>query len=226
HYNSRNDWGSLELVPPEALDAVEVVTGDVRDPFGVHRAVSGCDLVFHLAALIGIPYSYVAPQGYVETNIGGTLNVLEAVRTHGTPRLVHTSTSETYGTAIYTPIDESHPLQGQSPYSASKIGADKLAESYERSFDVPIAILRPFNTYGPRQSLRAMIPTMISQALVGSEVKLGSLSPLRDLTFVADTVRAFLAVAGCDAAVGRTLNMGSGVAVTVGEVAELVLELL
>jgi NAD dependent epimerase/dehydratase len=226
HYNARNDWGNLEHVPREVSDAVEVVLGDITDPFGVRRAVEGREVVFHLAALIGIPYSYVAPQTYVETNVTGTLNVLEAVRSTGAARMVHTSTSETYGTARYTPIDELHPLQGQSPYSASKIGADKMAESYFRSFETPVATLRPFNTFGPRQSLRAVIPTVISQALSGSEVRLGSLTPVRDFTYVRDTARAFVAVAESDAAIGQTLNAGNGKGITVGEVASMILELI
>ncbi|MEA2479176.1 MAG: hypothetical protein QOJ07_1098 [Thermoleophilaceae bacterium] len=226
HYNARNDWGNLEHVPREVSDAVEVVLGDITDPFGVRRAVEGREVVFHLAALIGIPYSYVAPQTYVETNVTGTLNVLEAVRSTGAARMVHTSTSETYGTARYTPIDELHPLQGQSPYSASKIGADKMAESYFRSFETPVATLRPFNTFGPRQSLRAVIPTVISQALSGSEVRLGSLTPVRDFTYARDTARAFVAVAESDAAIGQTLNAGNGKGITVGEVASMILELI
>jgi NAD dependent epimerase/dehydratase len=226
HYNARSDWGNLELLPADVLGSVEVVPGDVRDPFSVREAVAGRDVVFHLAALIGIPYSYVAPQSYVETNVQGTLNVLEAVRSEGVARLVHTSTSETYGTARYTPIDEAHPLQAQSPYSASKIAADKLAESYARSFGVPVATLRPFNTYGPRQSLRALIPTIVAQALAGDRVSLGSLEPVRDLTYVTDTVRAFLAVAESAAAVGRVLNAGSGEGISVGALAALLLELV
>src|SRR5215213_4049565 len=169
HYNSRNDWANLETVPRDVLDQVDVVAGDIQDPFGVRRVVSGRDTVFHLAALIGIPYSYVAPATYVGANLTGTLNVLEAARDAAVERIVHTSTSETYGTARYTPIDENHPLQGQSPYSASKIGADKLAESYVLSFGLPLTTLRPFNTYGPRQSLRAVIPTIVSQVLSGAE---------------------------------------------------------
>ena len=174
---------------------VQAVWGDVRDPYAVDAAVTGCEVVFHLAALIGIPYSYVAPQSYVSVNVEGTLHVLEASRRAGVARIVHTSTSETYGTAQYTPIDERHPLQGQSPYSASKIGADKMAEAYHRSFRLPVTTLRPFNTYGPRQSARAVIPTIITQALTGPVIRLGSLTPVRDLTYVEDTVRAFLAAA-------------------------------
>jgi nucleoside-diphosphate-sugar epimerase len=186
--------------------------------------VSGCDRVFHLAALIGIPYSYIVPKAYVDTNVSGTLHVLEAARRHGVERVVHTSTSETYGTARYTPIDEAHPLQGQSPYSASKIGADKIAESYVRSFETPVVTLRPFNTFGPRQSLRAIIPTIVAQALAGDTVRLGSLTPVRDLTFVTDTVRAFTAVASSPDAVGRTLNSGTGNGIAMGDLAALVLE--
>jgi NAD dependent epimerase/dehydratase len=226
HYNARNDWGNLELLPAAVLRELEVVLGDIQDPFGVARAAEDRDLVFHLAALIGIPYSYVAPQSYVSTNVTGTLNVLEAVRATGA-RLVHTSTSEAYGTARYTPIDEEHPLQGQSPYSASKIGADKLVESYARSFEVDVVTLRPFNTYGPRQSLRAMIPTILGQALAGKrEIRLGSLDPVRDLTFVEDTVAAFVAVAMADGLGGRVLNAGTGKGISVGELARLALGLV
>jgi nucleoside-diphosphate-sugar epimerase len=202
------------------------VAGDIQDPFSVQRAVEGCDVVLHLAALIGIPYSYVAPQSYVETNVTGTLNVLEAARHHHTERVVVTSTSETYGTALYTPIDEQHPLQGQSPYSASKIGADKMAESYARSFDLPVTTLRPFNTFGPRQSLRAVIPTITSQALSGDVVRLGSRTPVRDFTFVEDTARAFLAAATAPEGVGQVLNAGNGKGITIGELAELILEVV
>jgi NAD dependent epimerase/dehydratase len=225
HYNARNDWGNLELLPTDVLASVDVVAGDVRDPFSVRAAVAGRDVVFHLAALIGIPYSYVAPQSYVETNVQGTLNVLEAVRSEGVGRLVHTSTSETYGTARYTPIDEEHPLQGQSPYSASKIGADKVAESYARSFATPVVTLRPFNTFGPRQSLRAVIPTIVAQALAGDRIELGSLDPVRDLTYVTDTARAFLAVAD-SGTVGRVFNSGTGKGITIGALAALLLEVL
>src|SRR5882672_11338438 len=196
HYNSRSDWGHLESLDPRVREALEVTAGDVRDPFYVAEAAKGVEVIFHLAALIPIPYSYRAPQEYIDTNIRGTLNVLEAARRHGTSRVLHTSTSETYGTALYTPIDEKHPLQGQSPYSASKIGADKLAESFYRSFNLPVAICRPFNTFGPRQSARAVIPTIISQLLAGKkELSLGDLSPVRDFNYVADTVSGFLAVA-------------------------------
>lgn len=220
HYNSRNDWGQIELLAPEVRAALEVVAGDIQDPFGVRAAVKGREVVFHLAALIAIPYSYVAPATYVDTNVKGTLNVLQASRDEDVARMVHTSTSETYGTALYTPIDERHPLQGQSPYSASKIGADKLAESYFRSFRLPVATIRPFNTYGPRQSARAVIPTIISQALQGSTVKLGSLSPIRDLTFVHDTVRGFLAIAASEQAIGEVTNIGSGKGISIGDLAQ------
>jgi NAD dependent epimerase/dehydratase len=226
-YNSFNSWGNLELLPPDVLSAIEIYSGDVRDPFSVAKGVAGCDYVFHLAALIAIPYSYQAPQSYVETNVSGTLNVLEACRTQGVKRMIHTSTSETYGTALYTPIDEKHPLQGQSPYSASKIGADKMAESYHLSFDLPVATIRPFNTYGPRQSARAVIPTIISQALAGArEIRLGALTPVRDFTFVADTVEGFLSMALSDGAVGKTINFGYGEGITVGQTAEKIIDVL
>lgn len=223
HYNSRNDWGNLERLPKDVLRDADVVAGDVRDPTSVTRAVAGCDMVFHLAALIGIPYSYVAPATYVATNISGTLNVLEAARAGSVQRVIHTSTSEAYGTARRTPMDESHPLQGQSPYSASKIGGDKLAESYHLSFDLPVTTLRPFNTYGPRQSLRAVIPTIVSQALAGGDIRLGSLTPVRDFTFVSDTVQAFLAIAEHEETIGRTLNAGTGTGVSIGDLAGLIL---
>jgi NAD dependent epimerase/dehydratase len=224
HYNGRDDRGNLTELAPPVLDAVEVVAGEVQDPFSVARAVSGCEIVFHLAALIGIPYSYLAPKSYVDTNVLGTLNVLEAALRAGVERVVHTSTSETYGTAQYTPIDERHPLQGQSPYSASKIGADKIAESYFRSMDLAVATLRPFNTFGPRQSLRAVIPTIIAQALTSSEIKLGSLDPVRDFTYVTDTARAFIAVATSPSTVGETLNSGTGSGIAIGELARVILD--
>ncbi len=227
HYNSRGDRGNLEFLSAEQTERVEVVMGNVEDAGSVDVAVEGVDCVFHLAALIGIPYSYIAPRSYVATNVSGTLNVLEAVKRHGTPRMVHTSTSEAYGTALYVPIDEKHPLQGQSPYSATKIGADKLAESYYRSFGTPVATIRPFNTFGPRQSARAVIPTIISQLLSGrGVVRLGSLSPERDLTYVEDTARGFMAVAGSDAALGEVTNVGRGSAVTIGRLAEMLVEMV
>ena len=226
HYNSRGSWGHLEEFDQRQREGVEVVLGDVQDAFSTSRAVEGCEVVFHLAALIAIPYSYRAAHSYVATNIEGTLNVLEACRAHRVQRLVHTSTSETYGTAQYTPIDEQHPMQGQSPYSATKIAADKLAESYYRSFDLPVVTLRPFNTFGPRQSARAIIPTIISQALERPEVRLGSLTPVRDLTFVTDTAAAFIAAAACDEAIGKVVNAGNGKGITIGQLATRILSLM
>lgn len=224
HYDARADHSNLELVPADVRPSIEVVSGNVEDPYFVASAVRGHDVVFHLAALIAIPFSYVAPASFVATNVNGTLAVLEACRRHGTARLVHTSTSETYGTAQYTPIDEKHPLQGQSPYSASKIAADKLAESYYLSFGLPVATIRPFNTFGPRQSARAVIPTIISQALASPTIRLGSLTPVRDLNFVLDTVEGFIAVAESDAAIGEVVNVGSGSAISIGDLAQKVLQ--
>ena len=189
HYNSANHWYQLEQLEPAIRDQIEVVAGDIVDPFVVDQAVAGCEVVFHLASLIAIPYSYLAPAAYVATNVTGTLNVLQACRRHGVQRMIHTSTSEVYGTAQYVPIDENHPLVGQSPYSASKIGADQLAGSFYRSFSVPVTIVRPFNTYGPRQSARAVIPTIIAQALADQPVRLGSVDPVRDFTYATDTRR-------------------------------------
>jgi NAD dependent epimerase/dehydratase len=222
HYNSRNDWGLLETLPKPILASLEVWTGNIRDPFFVDRLCQGQEVVFHLAALIPIPYSYVAPAEFVETNVKGTLNILEAVRRHGVPRLVHTSTSETYGTAQYTPIDEKHPLQGQSPYSASKIGADKMAESYWLSFQTPVVVLRPFNTFGPRQSARAFLPTVITQMLSGDTVRVGSLTPIRDMNFVTDTVDGFLRAATTPGIEGLTVHVGSGRGVSMGELVQIV----
>ncbi len=217
-YNSRNDWGKLEELPKDVLAEIEVVAGDIQDPFFVDGAVKGSDIVFHLAACIHVAYSYHAPSLFVSTNVGGTLNVLEAVKRHSISKMVHTSTSETYGTAQYTPIDEKHPLHGQSPYSATKIGADKLAESYYCSFGVPVATVRPFNTFGPRQSLRAVLPTIIGQIVSGAkEIKLGSLGPVRDWTFVKDTVNGFLCAATSDKTVGETINIGMNEGHTVQE---------
>lgn len=227
HYNSRNDWGNLELLSKEVLGEVEVVPGDIQDPRTVRSAVAGCDTVFHLAALIGIPFSYQAPNLYLGTNVGGTLNILEACRAEGVGKLVHTSTSEVYGTARFTPIHEEHQLQAQSPYSASKIAADKLVESYHLSFNVPAATIRPFNTYGPRQSARSVIPTIITQCLSGrSVVELGSLNPVRDLTFVADTVEGFLRVAESDKAVGQVINIGAGEGTTIGMLAAEIIAMI
>jgi NAD dependent epimerase/dehydratase len=225
HYNARSHWGHIEGAA--ASPGLEIFPGDICDPSRVRQAVHGCDTVFHLAALIAIPYSYVAPTAYVQTNIVGTLNVLEAARQLNTLRVVHTSTSETYGTAHYVPIDEAHPLQGQSPYSASKIGADKLAESYFLSFGLPVTTIRPFNTYGPRQSARAVIPTIISQILAGKRsIRLGSLAPVRDFNFVGDTVEGFLAVAEASGAPGEAINIGSGVGISIGDTVALIQELL
>jgi len=209
-YNGRGDWGMLSDVPAELQRSAEVISGDIRDPFFVRKAVKGCDCVFHLAALIGIPYSYVAPSDYVSVNVSGTVNILQACYDEGISRLVHTSTSETYGTAQYVPIDENHPLQGQSPYSASKIAADKMAESYNKSFGLPVVTVRPFNTFGPRQSARAFIPTVIIQALTKNRVKLGSLKPIRDLTYVKDTVEGLISAGLCDKLVGKVVNLGVG----------------
>lgn len=224
HYNSRGSWGHLQQVPEALRSRLDVKLGDVTDPFLIRSLVEGCDVVLHLAALIGIPYSYIAPASYVATNVSGTLNVLEACRQARVQRLVVTSTSEVYGTARYAPIDEKHPLQGQSPYSASKIAADKLAESYFCSFDLPVVILRPFNTYGPRQSMRAVIPTVLTQALSGApQIELGNLRPKRDLTFVEDTARAFLLAATVAGIEGETIHFGQGVAVSVGALARVCL---
>jgi NAD dependent epimerase/dehydratase len=223
HYNARNDWGMLEGRYTDSTPHLKVIAGDVTDALFVKKAVSGKEVVFHLAALIGIPYSYVAPESYVNTNIKGTLNLMQASLDENVSRIVHTSTSETYGTAQYTPIDEKHPLQGQSPYSASKIGADKIAESFYCSFGLPVTTIRPFNTFGPRQSTRAVIPTIITQALTGNKVRLGSLTPVRDLTYVADTVSGFIKFAGSKKTIGRTVNTGSGRGVTIGELADIII---
>jgi len=223
HYNAEGSIGSLRHVDRRTLDAIEIVAADVRDPYAMRLLVRGAQTVFHLAALIGIPYSYVAPASYVETNIGGTLNLLEATRAEGVERLVVTSTSETYGTAQYTPIDEVHPAVAQSPYAATKIGADQLALSYYRSFDTPVCVVRPFNTFGPRQSERAIIPTIVVQALRNAEpLRLGSLEPRRDLLYVTDTVRGFLAIAGSPQAIGRAVNVGTGTSHNVRELVEVV----
>lgn len=225
-YNFQNDWGWLETLPKEILNEVEIHPSDVTDPFAVRKAVAGCDVVFHLAALIAIPYSYRAPASYVQTNVTGTLNVLEACLDEEVKRLVHTSTSEVYGTAQYTPIDEKHPLAGQSPYSASKIAADKLAESYYHSFGLPVAIARPFNTFGPRQSARAVIPSIMAQALSGAEVvRLGSLTPIRDLNWVGDTVAGMMALAVAEGVAGLTVNLGRGDGISVGDIAGMILKL-
>ncbi|MGC3972606.1 MAG: NAD-dependent 4,6-dehydratase LegB [Pirellulales bacterium] len=224
HYNALGTWGWLDQ--SELASEMEVVAGDICDRDCVHEAMRGVDVVFHLAALIAIPYSYRAPESYVRTNVIGTLNVVQAARELGTSRVVHTSTSETYGTARYVPIDEKHPLQGQSPYSASKLSADKMAESFHLSFDVPLVTVRPFNTFGPRQSARAVIPTIITQCLVGETVRLGSLTPTRDLNYVGNTVDGFLKAATSPKAVGRTINLGSGREISVGDLAKLIGEIM
>lgn len=220
-YNSFNSWGWLEELSPEIMKHVEVFTGDVRDPNGVKEAMKGMDGVFHLAALIAIPFSYHSPDTYVDTNIKGTLNVLQAARELETQRVLVTSTSEVYGTAQYVPIDEKHPYQGQSPYSATKIGADRLAESFYRSFELPVTIVRPFNTYGPRQSARAVIPTIITQLLSGKEeIKLGSLTPTRDFNYVKDTANGFIEIYKSDKTIGEEINIATQQEISVGQLAE------
>lgn len=220
-YNSFNTWGWLDTFPKEKLDQIEVFAGDVRDANAVRQAMQGIDAVFHLAALIAIPYSYCAPDAYVDTNIKGTLNILQAARDLNTERVLVTSTSEVYGTAQYVPIDEKHPLQGQSPYSATKIGADRLAESFYRSFMLPVTIVRPFNTYGPRQSARAVIPTIITQLLAGKkEIKLGALSPTRDFNFVKDTARGFLEIYRSARTIGEEINIATQKEISIGQLAE------
>ncbi len=226
HYSSRSDWGNLEFLPADIKANIKVVSGNIEDSNFVTTIMKGQEVIFHLAALIAIPYSYQAPLSYIRTNVEGTLNVLEAARRNGVRRVVHTSTSETYGTALYTPIDEKHPLQAQSPYAASKIGGDKLAESFHLSFGVPVSTLRPFNTYGLRQSARAIIPTIISQALTLKEIRLGVLDPVRDLLFVQDTVQGFLKIAESDKTIGETINIGSGTGVSIGELAKTILSLM
>lgn len=215
-YNSAESHGLLERLPREIYKQIEIMCGDVRDPISTHRMVAGCGVVFHLAALIGIPYSYCAPASYVDTNVGGTLNILQASLDHGVERLVHTSTSEAYGTCRHSPIDEDHPLQGQSPYSASKIAADKMTESYVCSYGLPAVTIRPFNTYGPRQSARAFIPAMISQILEQPSVRCGALHPFRDYTYVSDTVAGFIACATTPDIVGMTINVGTGKKISMG----------
>lgn len=225
-YNSRNDYGMLKFISSDVFSKIEIIQGDLRDNEAVRNAVKGVDTVFHLGALIAIPYSYVNPREVIDVNIMGTLNVLMAARDFGTRRVVHTSTSEVYGTAQYVPIDEKHPLQGQSPYSASKIGADRIAESFYRSFEVPVVTLRPFNTYGPRQSARAVIPTIITQALTRDEVKLGSLDPSRDFTFVHDTANGFLKVAEADNVLGEEVNLGNDNTIRIGDLANKIFQII
>jgi len=219
-YNSNNSWGWLDTLSPSIMNEVEVVTGDIRDSYGVKEAMKGTDEVYHLAALIAIPFSYHSPDTYIDTNIKGTLNILQAARELRTSRILITSTSEVYGTAKYVPIDENHPFQGQSPYSATKIGADRLAESFYRSFNLPITIVRPFNTYGPRQSARAVIPTIIAQLLAGmNEINLGSLIPTRDFNYVKDTVNGFLEIARASRTIGEEINIATQQEISIGQLA-------
>lgn len=221
YYNSFNTWGWLDTLPKSVMEHIEIFAGDVRDPNGVREAIKGCDAVFHLAALIAIPFSYHSPDSYVDTNIKGTLNILQAARDLGTERVLVTSTSEVYGTAQYVPIDEHHPYQGQSPYSATKIGADRLAESFYRSFQLPVTIVRPFNTYGPRQSARAVIPTIITQLLSGKEeIKLGSLTPTRDFNYVKDTARGFYEIFRSANTIGEEINIATQREISIGSLAE------
>ncbi|HEY8119598.1 MAG TPA: NAD-dependent 4,6-dehydratase LegB [Methylophilaceae bacterium] len=227
YYNSFNSWGWLDHAPQSVRDNLDVFSGDIRDPYGVKRAMKDCDAVLHLAALIAIPYSYHSPDTYIDTNIKGTLNVLQAARELGVSRVIHTSTSEVYGTARFVPITEEHPLQGQSPYSASKIGADQLAYSFYASFDSPVVIARPFNTYGPRQSARAVIPTIITQIASGQrKIKLGAVSPTRDFNYVHDTVAGFIAALESTAGIGEVVNFGSNFEISVGETARLIAEVM
>ncbi len=225
YYNSFNSWGWLDSISEEKLSGIEIFAGDIRDPSGMRSALKNIDVVFHLAALIAIPFSYHSPDSYIDTNIKGTLNVLQACRDYNIERVIVTSTSEVYGTAQYVPIDEKHPFQAQSPYSATKIGADAIAESFHTSFELPVTIARPFNTYGPRQSARAVIPTIITQLLNGSkEVKLGSIHPTRDLNYVQDVCRGFIALAKNDEAIGKVVNIGSGKEISIGDLAKLIIK--
>lgn len=227
YYNSFSSWGWLDHAPKEILNELEVFSGDIRDPYGVKKAMESCNVVMHLAALIAIPYSYHSPDTYIDTNIKGTLNVLQAARELNIEKVIHTSTSEVYGTAQFVPITEEHPLQGQSPYSASKIGADQMAYSFYSSFNLPVSIIRPFNTYGPRQSARAVIPTIITQIASGQrQIKLGSLQPTRDFNYVKDTVNGFISMAVSDKAIGETINIGSNYEISIGETVELIAEVM
>lgn len=224
-YNSFNNWGWLDTLPEDKLSEINIFSGDIRDPNGVREAMRGVDMVFHLAALIAIPFSYHSPDSYVDTNIKGTLNILQAARELETEKIMITSTSEVYGTAQYVPIDEKHPFQGQSPYSATKIGADRLAESFYRSFELPVAIVRPFNTYGPRQSARAVIPTIITQLLAGkTEIKLGAITPTRDFNYVKDTAAGFIAIAESDKTVGEEINIASQKEISIGDLADEIIK--
>ncbi len=224
-YNSRNDCGQLEYLPENILSKITVIAGDLRDPDAVRNVVIDTDIIFHLGSLIAIPYSYVHPMEVIDTNILGTTNILLAAKDNDVEKIIHTSTSEVYGTAKYVPIDEKHPLQGQSPYSASKIGADMIAYSFYTSFKLPVAIIRPFNTYGPRQSARAVIPTIITQALIKKVIQLGSLHPTRDLTFVTDTIEGFIKIAEEEKSIGEVINIGSGFEISIGDLAEKIVRL-
>jgi NAD dependent epimerase/dehydratase len=227
YYNSFNSWGWLETLPKEKLNKIEVFAGDVRDPNGVRTAAKDVDIIFHLAALIAIPYSYHSPDSYVDTNVKGTLNILQAARDNKIERVLVTSTSEVYGTALYVPIDENHPKQGQSPYSASKIGADAMADSFFRSFNLPVTIVRPFNTFGPRQSARAVIPTIITQLLAGkTEIKLGALHPTRDLLFVRDTVEGFLEIARSEKTIGKEINIATQQEISIQDLAKTLIDII
>ncbi|NQX61923.1 NAD-dependent 4,6-dehydratase LegB [Paenibacillus qinlingensis] len=226
-YNSFNSWGWLDHSSKEIIDSMEIFSGDIRDTYGVKQAMKNCDVVMHLAALIAIPYSYHSPETYIDTNIKGTLNVVQAARELEIAKVVHTSTSEVYGSAQFVPITEDHPLQGQSPYSASKIGADQLAMSFYSSFSTPIAIIRPFNTYGPRQSARAVIPTVITQLLNGAtEIKLGSLGPTRDFNYINDTVRGFISIMKSDESVGEVINIGSNYEISIKDTVEMIADIM
>lgn len=227
YYNSFNSWGWIDTFPKEKQAQLEIFTGDVRDPNGVREAMKGCDVVFHLAALIAIPYSYHSPDSYVDTNIKGTLNIVQAAKDLGVEKVLVTSTSEVYGTALYVPIDEKHPRQGQSPYSATKIGADHIAESFYRSFNLPVTIVRPFNTFGPRQSARAVIPTIITQLLAGkTEIKLGAIHPTRDLVFVKDTANGFVEIAKSDKTIGQEINIATASEITIGDLAQKIIDII
>lgn len=227
YYNSFNSWGWLDHCADDVQGKFEVFAGDIRDPHGVKKAMNGCDAVIHLAALIAIPFSYHSPDSYVDTNIKGTLNVLQAARELNVSRVIHTSTSEVYGTAQYVPMDEKHPLQGQSPYSASKIGADQLAFSFHSSFNLPVVTLRPFNTYGPRQSARAVIPTIITQIANGNnQIKLGSVTPTRDFNFISDTVNGFISTLSSKSGVGEVMNLGSNFEISIQDIASLIGEIM
>lgn len=225
-YNSFNNWGWIETFDKDIKESLRVVTGDIREIDGLKKIIAGKDIVFHLAALIAIPYSYFSPMAYVKTNVEGTLNVMQACLDAGVSKIVHTSTSEVYGTAMYVPIDEDHPLQGQSPYSASKIGADKIVESFYRSFNLPVATMRPFNTYGPRQSARAVIPTIIVQALTEGVIKLGATTPTRDFTFVKDTIQGFIKIGQNDNTIGQVINIGSGFEISIGKLADKIAKIM